>query len=109
MTWVGVSVSWHLPGAVVLSLVVSVPLGWLAYRFAPARGVVLTLVGLLYVIPSLALFALLPPLLGISFLSETNLVIALTIYAVATMTRFVGGLRCTTPSVPQIPMSVDVS
>lgn len=74
---------------ILLGLVVSVPAGWFAYRFRLTRGLVLTVVGLLYTIPSLALFALLPPLLGISFLSEVNLVVALTIYAVAIMTRFV--------------------
>jgi len=48
-----------------------------------------TLVGLLYTIPSLALFVVLPPLLGIGFLSEANVIIALTIYAVAIMARSV--------------------
>jgi len=74
---------------ILLGLLLSIPLGWLAFRFRLTRGLMLTVVGLLYTIPSLALFALLPPLLGISFLSEINLVIALTIYAVAIMTRFV--------------------
>ncbi len=46
-------------------------------------------VGVLYTIPSLALFMLLPPLLGISVLSEANVIIALTIYAVAIMVRTV--------------------
>ena len=48
----------------------------------------LTVVGLLYTIPSFALFALLT-LFGVPYLSELNLVIALTIYAVAIMTRSV--------------------
>ena len=61
---------------ILLGLVVSVPAGWLAYRFRLTRGLLLTVVGLLYTIPSLALFALLPPVLGISFLSEVNLVVA---------------------------------
>lgn len=74
---------------IVLGLVLAIPAGWTAYRFKVTRGIVLTLVALLYTIPSLALFALLPPLLGIRFLSAWNLVIALTIYAVAIMTRFV--------------------
>ena len=74
---------------ILLGLVLSVPLGWVAFRYARTRGVLLAATGILYVIPSLALFALLPPLLGISFLSETNLTIALTIYAIATMTQFV--------------------
>jgi len=74
---------------IILGLLISIPLGWLAFRFRVTRGLILTTSGLLYTIPSLALFALLPPLLGISFLSTTNLVIALTIYAVAIMVRSV--------------------
>ena len=72
-----------------LGLVIAIPLGWLAFRFRWSPGLILTTSGLMYTIPSLALFALLPPLLGISFLSTANLVIALTIYAVAIMVRSV--------------------
>jgi osmoprotectant transport system permease protein len=87
---------------ILLGLVLSIPAGWLAFRFRLTRGILLTVVGLLYTIPSLALFALLPPLLGISFLSEVNLIIALTIYAVAIMTRFVAdALDSVEPSVRQ--------
>ncbi|MEX1080363.1 MAG: ABC transporter permease [Homoserinimonas sp.] len=74
---------------IVLGLVIALPLGWLAYRFALTKGVVLTFAGVLYTIPSLALFILLPPMLGISFLSELNVTIALTLYAVAIMARSV--------------------
>jgi osmoprotectant transport system permease protein len=74
---------------ILFGLVISVPLGWLAYRFKLTRGLLLTLAGLLFTIPSLALFVILPPLLGISFISATNLTIALTIYAVAIMSRSV--------------------
>lgn len=74
---------------IVLGFAIAIPLGWLAFRFALTRGLVLTIAGLLYTIPSLALFAILPTVLGISFLSEANLVIALTIYAVAIMVRSV--------------------
>jgi osmoprotectant transport system permease protein len=74
---------------IVLGLVVAVPLGWLAHRYRRIRGVVLPAVGLLYTIPSLALFVVLPPLLGIGFLSELNVTIALTVYAVAIMARSV--------------------
>jgi osmoprotectant transport system permease protein len=72
---------------IVLGFVIAVPLGWVAWRYRWSRGTILTLVGLLYTIPSLALFVLLPPILGISFLSEINVIIALTIYAVALMVR----------------------
>lgn len=74
---------------ILLGLVFALPIGWLAYRYRPTRGLILGSTGLLYTIPSLALFAILPPLLGISFLSEANLIIAMTIYAVAIMTRSV--------------------
>ncbi|NLA09235.1 MAG: ABC transporter permease subunit [Microbacteriaceae bacterium] len=74
---------------IVIGFALSVPIGWLAFRFRLGRGVILTVTGLLYTIPSLALFGLLPGLLGISFLSEANLVIALTMYAVAIMVRSV--------------------
>ncbi|WP_324650644.1 ABC transporter permease [Georgenia sp. H159] len=74
---------------VVLGLVLALPPGVLAWRHRAARGPVLAAVGLLYTIPSLALFVLLPPIIGISFLSELNVVIAMTVYAVALMTRFV--------------------
>jgi osmoprotectant transport system permease protein len=74
---------------IVLGLVISIPLGWFAYRFSLTKGLVLTFAGLLYTIPSLALFMLLPPVLGISSLSELNVTIALTLYAVAIMARSV--------------------
>lgn len=74
---------------IVLGFMVSIPLGWLAYRFKLTRGLLLSTAGLLYTIPSLALFVILPPLLGISFLSELNLTIALGVYVVAIMTRSV--------------------
>ena len=92
---------------ILLGFVVSIPAGWFASRFRLTRGLVLTLVGLLYTIPSLALFALLPPVLGISFLSEINLIIALTIYAVAIMTRFVAdALDSVDPVVRQAAVAV---
>jgi osmoprotectant transport system permease protein len=74
---------------IVLGFLVAIPLGWLAYRFKLTRGALLTVAGLLYTIPSLALLPILSTVLGISLLSEFNLVVALTIYAVAIMSRSV--------------------
>ena len=74
---------------IILGFLISLPIGWLAQRFPATRGLVLGGVGVLYTIPSLALFMILPPLLGISVLSEANVVIALTVYAVAIMVRTV--------------------
>lgn len=72
---------------IVVGFVLSIPLGWLAWRFRMTRGVLLTAAGLLYTIPSLALITILPPLLGLPYISESPVVIALTIYAVAIMAR----------------------
>ncbi|WP_036320135.1 ABC transporter permease [Microbacterium indicum] len=72
---------------ILYGLVIAIPLGWVAHRFRAVRGFVLTVTGLLYTLPSLALLPLLPVIFGISALSELNLVLALTIYAVALLVR----------------------
>lgn len=74
---------------VVLGLLVALPIGWLAFRFPRTRGVVLAGVGVLYAIPSFALFVTIPVIVGISILSELNVTIALTVYAVAILSRSV--------------------
>lgn len=74
---------------IILGFVLSLPLGWVAWRFRLVRGPVIVLTGLLYTIPSLALLILLPSVAGYSARSEANLVIALTIYAIAILVRAV--------------------
>ncbi|MFH5878227.1 ABC transporter permease [Arthrobacter sp. NA-172] len=71
----------------VLGLLIAVPLGQLARRNRTLRVVVTTGSSLLYTIPSLALFIILPPILGTRILDPLNVVIALTIYAVALLVR----------------------
>lgn len=95
---------------IVLGLAISLPLGWLAYRFALTKGLLLTVAGLLYTIPSLALFVLLPPVFGTSILSELNVIIALTIYAVAIMARAVAdALGSVDPAVRQAATAIGYS
>lgn len=92
---------------IIIGFIISVPLGWVAYRFKLTRGLLLTIAGLLYTIPSLALFVILPPLVGISYLSELNVTIALTIYAVAIMSRSVSdALLSVDPAVRQSATAV---
>ncbi|MEQ6898734.1 ABC transporter permease subunit [Microbacterium sp. KR10-403] len=74
---------------IVLAFVISVPLGWVAWRYRLLHGPILVITGLLYTIPSLALLALLPVFLGTSYISDINLLVALTIYGVALMVRSV--------------------
>lgn len=80
----------HLPLSVLpvlLTAVLSIPLGWVANRIGVARGPLLALLGLLYAVPSLALFVVLPLVFGFSLSSSANVVTALTIYGVALMVR----------------------
>ena len=75
--------------ALALGAALSLPLGWVAWRYRLVRGPVIVLTGLLYTIPSLALLILMPAALGYSVISELNLVVGLTIYAVAILVRAV--------------------
>jgi osmoprotectant transport system permease protein len=68
-------------------LVISVPLAQLARQNRTLRTVILTASSLLYTIPSLALFIILPTVLGTRILDPVNVVVALTIYAVALLVR----------------------
>ena len=73
--------------AIILSFVISVPIGWLAHRYRWSRAVLLSLCALLYAVPSLALFVALPPITGLAMRSPVNLVIALTLYGIAVIVR----------------------
>ncbi len=72
---------------IVVSFVLSIPLGWLANRNRALRAVVITGGSLLFTIPSLPLFVILPLIIPTRVLDETNLVVALSIYGVAIMAR----------------------
>lgn len=97
MTWVwtnfsliwGLAVShiWLSVFPIVIGFVLSVPLGYWANRSRIARTVLLGAGGILYTIPSLAFFVIIPVIIGTSILDPINVVIALTIYAVAIMIR----------------------
>jgi osmoprotectant transport system permease protein len=72
---------------IVIGFLISIPIGWVANRYRISRGVILLVLGLLYTIPSLPLFIFMPLVLGTPQLSSLNVVVALTIYAVALMVR----------------------
>jgi len=72
---------------IVIGFAVSIPLGYLASRSRVARSLLLSVGGILYTIPSLALFIIIPVIIGTSILDPINVIIALTIYAVAIMVR----------------------
>ena len=73
--------------AVLLSAAVAVPLGRLAHSSGRARGSILAATGILYAIPSLPLLIAIPAVLGLPLRSAGTMVIALTLYGVALLTR----------------------
>ncbi|AGF73529.1 ABC transporter permease [Corynebacterium halotolerans] len=84
LAWAHVNLSWP---AVVASFLLALPVGWCAHRYRPAREVLVVATGLLYVIPSLALFVVMPLALGTSILSPFNVVVAMTLYGLALQVR----------------------
>jgi osmoprotectant transport system permease protein len=81
-TWLSV-----LP--VVIGFVVAVPLGWLAARYRWTYPPLVSFFGLVYTIPSLALFVVMPQILHTRILDKINVVIALAIYTVALLVRVI--------------------
>jgi osmoprotectant transport system permease protein len=73
----------------ILGLLIALPLGWLARRYKGLYPVLIIGTGLLYTIPSLALFIMLPLLLGTGILDPKNVLIAMTVYTVALLVRTV--------------------
>jgi osmoprotectant transport system permease protein len=71
--------------AVILALIVAIPLSVIAYWIRPLTGPILALSGVLYTIPSLALLALVAPLVGTT--SDTSVLIALVLYALLVLVR----------------------
>ena len=87
---------------VVIGFVVALPIGYLGVRFAWLYHPLVNVCGVLYSIPSLALFVFLPVILGTKILSPLNIVVALTIYTVALLARTVAdGLKSVDPLVVQ--------
>ncbi|MEV0079488.1 ABC transporter permease [Nocardia neocaledoniensis] len=66
-----------------LGLVIAVPFGALIRGNGWARRITTTVSSLAYTIPSLALFVIIPPLVGLSAIDPLNVIIALTVYSTA--------------------------
>lgn len=79
---------------ILISFVLSVPIGLLVSRLRKRRGVaratgstIVVVASLLYAIPSFPFFLALPAILGTNILDPVNVVIALTVYGIALMAR----------------------
>jgi len=69
--------------AILATLVLGIPIARLTQRLGPLRGVLVSGASLLYAIPSLALFVILPVVLGTGIRDTINVVVALTLYGLA--------------------------
>ena len=92
---------------VLIALVVSLPLGFLVFKTKRVANVILAFLGVIYSIPSLALFVMMPLILGTKILNPVNIVAALAIYSIALLVRsVVDGLRSVPASVKQSASAV---
>lgn len=81
--------AWLAAVPLLLGLLIALPLGWVATRVGWLRQVTLVGSGLLYTIPSLALFIFMPLILGTRIVDPVNVVVAMTVYTVALLVRTV--------------------
>jgi osmoprotectant transport system permease protein len=72
---------------VVLALLVSLPLGWWASRRPALTSLLLSLGGVAYSVPSIAVFIVGPLVFGYQIITYTNIIVALTIYSTALLVR----------------------
>lgn len=80
---------WLAAVPVAVGLLISLPIGWIAARLRWTYPPLITLAGLIYTVPSIVLFLLLPGILGTKILDAVNVAVALTLYCVALLVRVV--------------------
>ncbi len=73
----------------IVGLAIALPLGWAAKHYRWLGPPLIMTTGLLYTLPSLAVFILLPGILGTQILDPFNVLVAMTIYTVALLVRTV--------------------
>lgn len=74
---------------VLIGLAIAVPLGAAVRPIPLARGLTTAVAGVVFTIPSLALFVALPTIIGTRVLDEANVMVALTAYTAALLVRAV--------------------
>ncbi|HET9891785.1 MAG TPA: ABC transporter permease, partial [Mycobacterium sp.] len=74
---------------VLIGLAIALPLGMLVQQRRSARRLTTAAASVVFTIPSLALFVVLPMLIGTRILDEANVMVALTAYTAALLVRAV--------------------
>jgi len=73
--------------AILMSVLIAVPIGRLAFRHRRVGGPLLGAAALMYAIPALPLLVIVPVVFGLPIRSAATMIIALTIYGVALLVR----------------------
>lgn len=89
--------AWLAVLPLIIGLLLAIPLGWLASRYRRVYPGVINLAGLLYTLPSVALFVIMPSIIHTKILSPINVVVALTIYTVALLVRVIADALIAVP------------
>ncbi len=74
---------------ILLGVVIAVPLGALVHRTTALRRLTTVTASIIFTIPSLALFVVLPLIIPTRILDEANVIVALTLYTTALLVRSV--------------------
>lgn len=72
---------------IALGLLIAVPLGSLVWRHTTLRRITTLTASIIFTIPSLALFVVLPLIIPTRILDEANVIVALTLYTTALLVR----------------------
>ena len=81
--------AWLAALPLAVGLLLALPVGWMASRYRWTYPPLTSGAGLLYTIPSLVLFMVLPGIIGSRILDARNVAIALTVYTFALLVRVV--------------------
>lgn len=88
IAWLWTTV-WLAAAPLLVGLLVALPIGWLASRYRWTYPPIVSGAGILYTIPSLVLFLVMPGLIGTRILDTINVAVALTIYTLALLVRVI--------------------
>jgi osmoprotectant transport system permease protein len=90
--------AWLAVLPLVIGTLLAIPIGWLASRYRRLYPGVINLAGLLYTLPSVALFVIMPSIIHTRILSPVNVVVALTIYTIALLVRVIADALLAVPA-----------
>jgi osmoprotectant transport system permease protein len=87
-SWAGTTV-WLTVLPLLIGFALALPTGWLAARYQWVYPPLIGITGVLFTIPSLVMFLVLPGILGTRILDPVNVAVALTVYTYALLVRSV--------------------